>query len=276
MDMLYDPPSGHRYGFPKVYRPIEGETLEETLIRDGYPEKMAYGLGQRCRFIGGEETPTLHWDSVARRYVEHDTSPMETFGELPGYAAGKVRMPMNDNRGPYIGTLTGRFYPFDPKPEDVDIDHIAHSLAMSCRYTGACMRFYSTAEHSVHIAWWLLPRYGVMSALCGLLHDAPEALSGFGDTARPSKVKAPIIKQTEERIWFHAVSVAFGLPYEIPEEVHEADSRIIADEMRQNMREADPKYDNPLGVALRYWAPEEAKHQFLWMFRHLTKGRAAA
>lgn len=35
--MLYDPPSGWRYGFPRPYLPLEGETLRETLLRDGYP-----------------------------------------------------------------------------------------------------------------------------------------------------------------------------------------------------------------------------------------------
>lgn len=179
-------------------------------------------------------------------------------------------------RGPYIGTLTGRFYPFDPRPEDVDIVHIAHSLAMTCRYTGSCIRFYSTAEHSVHIARWLLPRYGAVIAWCGLLHDAPEALSGFGDTARPSKQKAPIIKETEERIWFHAVSVKYRLPMELPDEVHEADSRIIADEMQQNMREVDPNYINPLGIRLEYWSPERAEKEFLSAFENLQNMRAAA
>lgn len=51
--LLYDPPSGWRFGFPKPYRPIEGETLEDTLIRDGYPESMAHANSQWCRFIGG-------------------------------------------------------------------------------------------------------------------------------------------------------------------------------------------------------------------------------
>lgn len=35
---LYDPPAGWRYGFPKPYQPLEGESLEETLLRDGYPQ----------------------------------------------------------------------------------------------------------------------------------------------------------------------------------------------------------------------------------------------
>jgi hypothetical protein len=34
---IYDPSSGWKYGFPKEYKPIEGETLEQTLVRDGYP-----------------------------------------------------------------------------------------------------------------------------------------------------------------------------------------------------------------------------------------------
>ena len=38
MTVLYDPPSGWMYGFPKEYKPLENESLEETLIRDGYPE----------------------------------------------------------------------------------------------------------------------------------------------------------------------------------------------------------------------------------------------
>lgn len=35
--MLYDPPSGWKYGFPKPYLPRHGETLRDTLLRDGYP-----------------------------------------------------------------------------------------------------------------------------------------------------------------------------------------------------------------------------------------------
>ena len=55
--ILYDPPSGWRYGFPKPYRPRKGETLEQTLRRDGYPQReIDEGGAQYCRFIGvGEE-----------------------------------------------------------------------------------------------------------------------------------------------------------------------------------------------------------------------------
>lgn len=37
--MMYDPPSGWKYGFPRPYLPKPGERLEDTLRRDGYPDK---------------------------------------------------------------------------------------------------------------------------------------------------------------------------------------------------------------------------------------------
>lgn len=48
--VIYDPPTGWRYGFPKVYNPLPDETLEQTLIRDGYPEKDAEFASKHCRF----------------------------------------------------------------------------------------------------------------------------------------------------------------------------------------------------------------------------------
>lgn len=191
-------------------------------------------------------------------------------------------LPDNDNlprdRGPYIAIYGGkRFYPFSPRASEVDIRAIAHSLARLCRYTGHGSKFYSVAEHSVHVADWQLPRHGARVALAGLLHDAPEALSGFGDVARPSKQRAPIIKETEAAIW-NAVAAAFCLSPILPDEVHEADSRIIADEMRQNL---DYVHDaDPLGVTLQFWDPGVAELVFLARYRALVaeieKGRAAA
>lgn len=48
---LYDPPSGWRYGFPKPYRPLKDETLEQTLIRDGYPAKELDAFGGKAKFV---------------------------------------------------------------------------------------------------------------------------------------------------------------------------------------------------------------------------------
>lgn len=50
---LYDPPGGWQYGFPKPYNPRPGESLAETLLRDGYPQReIDAGNAEHCRFIG--------------------------------------------------------------------------------------------------------------------------------------------------------------------------------------------------------------------------------
>lgn len=55
--LIYDPPSGWRYGFPKEYLPLPGETLRETLLRDGYPQHEIDALGDHlfCRFWSRED-----------------------------------------------------------------------------------------------------------------------------------------------------------------------------------------------------------------------------
>lgn len=55
MSLFYDPPSGWRYGFPKPYKPLPGESFRDTLIRDGYPEAEADFACRHCRFIGNYE-----------------------------------------------------------------------------------------------------------------------------------------------------------------------------------------------------------------------------
>ena len=60
MKLLYDPPSGWRYGFPKVYAPLPGESLQDTLRRDGYPAKDCAFGARHCRMIEvGEEEAVL-------------------------------------------------------------------------------------------------------------------------------------------------------------------------------------------------------------------------
>lgn len=48
---MYDPPAGWRYGFPKEYKPLLGETLAQTLLRDGYPQReIDAGGDEHVRF----------------------------------------------------------------------------------------------------------------------------------------------------------------------------------------------------------------------------------
>jgi uncharacterized protein len=69
-----------------------------------------------------------------------------------------------------ILTYTGKLVaPFNLKPEDVCIEDIAHSLSLQCRFNGHCEKFYSVAEHCVHMADLC------MFSLVALMHDASEA-----------------------------------------------------------------------------------------------------
>jgi len=82
----------------------------------------------------------------------------------------------------YIRTYTGKkFWPLDPRPEDVDIIDIAHALSNQCRFTGHVKDFYSVAEHSLAVSFACPKEF----ALVGLLHDADEAY--LIDLAAPVK-----------------------------------------------------------------------------------------
>jgi hypothetical protein len=171
--------------------------------------------------------------------------------------------------GDWIQTyLGGMAFPLDPVVEEIDIRNIAHALSMLCRFGGHCIRFYSVAEHSVHIARWLLQR-GESIIVCkwGLLHDGSEG-HGMVDLPRPVKVHLAGYKPAEEAIQAK-IAERFGLPREMPRIVHEADQRMLTDEMQQNMAPSPVPWKTvlePLGVRLRFWTPEEAEDEFLDLF----------
>lgn len=188
--------------------------------------------------------------------------------KLPAVAHGATA---RKRQGDWIQTYTGKqYWPIDPRPEDVDILDIAHALSMLCRFGGHCLKFYSVAEHSVHIARWLYPQHGARVALCGLLHDATEAY--VTDVPRPTKAFLQGYKDIETRNW-NMAAVRFGLPFKLPPQVKEADRRMLTDEASQNMAACDTEWSTttePLGIELQYWSPERAKGEFIDCFRDYT------
>jgi hypothetical protein len=87
----------------------------------------------------------------------------------------------------FILTNSGkRFDLVDPKPEQVDINHIAHALSQIVRFTGHCQIPLTVAEHSIRVSQAIEGR-GEHPYVClwGLLHDAHEAYTG--DISTPMK-----------------------------------------------------------------------------------------
>lgn len=192
-----------------------------------------------------------------------------------GWQAEEVKMWLGEvaspptRTGDFMQTFSGRaFWPLDPQPDEVFIEDIAHSLSLQCRYAGHCVKFYSVAEHSVLIARWLLENHGPQVALWGLLHDAPEAY--VVDVPRPLKPFLANYKGIEAGV-MAAISSRYGLAADMPDAVHEADGRIICDELVNLLPMVwHGKHDDPLGVTLEYWSPEEAEVEFLAAFDALT------
>jgi len=114
---------------------------------------------------------------------------------------------MTTRNGDWFQTYTGKkFYVFDPRSDEIDIEDIAHSLANTCRFNGHTSYFYSVAQHSVHVC----NVFGKLvegtefeenyrAYLCALLHDATEAY--VGDMIRPIKLSLPDYKVAENNIW---------------------------------------------------------------------------
>lgn len=128
----------------------------------------------------------------------------------------------------YITTFTGRrFWPLDPRVEDIDIRDIAHALSMQCRFGGHTTELYSVAQHSI----WVSNQVKSKERLWGLLHDAAEAY--LVDLPSPIKRQPELAPYRDaEAAIMRAVCDAFGLPHEQPASVTEADHRMLVTEAR--------------------------------------------
>jgi len=90
------------------------------------------------------------------------------------------------------------------KPSDFNIRDIAHSLNHICRFNGHTSKFYSVAQHSLHVSELMRQAgYSPILVLMGLLHDAHEAFTG--DMVTPMKKLFPyfevISNNIQDVIW---------------------------------------------------------------------------
>lgn len=166
----------------------------------------------------------------------------------------------------WIATYTGKkFYPLDPRVEDIDIRDIAHALSNICRFCGHVDRFYSVAQHSVLAAQYVSGKHG----LAALLHDASEAY--ICDMSRPVKhdPDMQVYRDAEKRL-MAAIEHRFDVDCTVPE-IHEIDNRLLFTEKR-DLLPASPEWlgkwgdVQPLPEVIVPWLPDRAKHEFLQQF----------
>ncbi len=141
-------------------------------------------------------------------------------------------------KGDWIETYTGKkFWPLDPRPEDVCIEDIAHALSNTCRYNGHCKHFFSVAQHSLNCANYTLRIYGRNRyALLTLLHDAAEAY--VSDIARPIKPFVLGFQEIEDNcqeVILEALGIAPPTTFVSKEFIKQIDSIMLVTEAKELM-----------------------------------------
>jgi len=161
------------------------------------------------------------------------------------------------SNGNWVQTFTSKaVHPFDIKIDEIDIEDIAQSLALCCRFNGHCRGFYSIANHSMRVAE-LLPN---PLKIWGLLHDAAETY--LSDIPRPTKQhlyhhvgECIHISDVENKI-LEAIAKKFNLVWPVPSEVKEADNIMLATEKRDLMGKPPQswgKLPKPLDKKIILW-----------------------
>lgn len=158
-----------------------------------------------------------------------------------------------------IETFTGRAVDVvNFTPEQVDLEDIVQSLSLICRYNGHIPSFYSVAEHSVRVAWYLKKQAAPLEVqLGGLLHDAAEAY--VGDMIRPLKRHPEVgtLHQRLEKRVSDAIGIALGGDLHSAL-VSEADMALYYWEV-ENIRTG-----HRVG-----WTPEEARKNFMFRYNYI-------
>src|SRR5690625_606175 len=136
--------------------------------------------------------------------------------------------------GNSINTFTGvKFYPLDPRENEIKTEDIGHALSLLSRANGHCTHFYSVAQHSLYCAEEAKRRdYSIRVQLGCLLHDASEAY--ISDIARPVKKELINYIKIEKKLQ-KVIFQAYGLSDLTSDElqcIKEIDDAMLSYEMQ--------------------------------------------
>lgn len=150
----------------------------------------------------------------------------------------------------------------------ISIDEIAHHLAQINRFTGACSRPYSVAEHSLLVCDIMEREHGAHSPsllMAGLLHDAHEAYTS--DLSSPMKqVIGPAWAIAERRVQ-RAVQQRFNIlvasTAQWPQ-IHRADMTALLCERRDLLPQGGPSWPAEAQHRPLDWVNLRARDAFTW------------
>jgi hypothetical protein len=153
--------------------------------------------------------------------------------------------------------------PFNLDSVQIDPVTLIKPLAKLCRYTGQCNRFYSVAEHTVH----LINAVPFPLKRAVALHDLNEGLTN--DLPRPFKQRLPEYVDFEKTVqqWIFR---QFDEPWENMAAIASYDFNICADEMAQLFDEPFIlEGATPLGIKIEGWDWKTAETKLLNAFKFL-------
>lgn len=155
-----------------------------------------------------------------------------------------------------IRTFSGKYINvFDPNPDDIVIEDIAHALSNIPRFGGHLPKFYSVAQHSIKCAEYINFDF----KLEALMHDASEAY--LLDVPKPIKEGLPDYIRVEENLQ-KVICEKFGLTFPMSKEVKAVDKTMLEYEwVNLMLGEGEP---------LKVFSHKYAKQRFLQMFKVLS------
>lgn len=170
---------------------------------------------------------------------------------------GSLHMP--ERKGDWIQTYSGvKFYPLDPRPDEIKFKDIAWSLSMQTRYNGHASMFYSVAEHCVHVSSVVAPEH----ALAALMHDSSEAYAT--DLPYPLKPYIQGYAALEDGL-MRCIADLYRFQYPLADEIKDIDRRICINE-KEALFEHQLEWNIPGGrvhdVGIQGWSQKKAFEEF--------------
>lgn len=149
---------------------------------------------------------------------------------------------------------------FEPTPEMICIEDIAHALSNMPRFAGHTKTFYSVAQHSLHVSRLASNK----NKLKALLHDASEAY--LMDMPKPIKIMFPEYNKIENTL-MEVIAEKYKFSWPMCEELKRIDTDVLYEEWDELMIGCKPNIQVKKIIPLSSMV---VKNMFLHEFAKLT------